>query len=164
MIRKKTVRQVGRPSRRDMLKAGATLALGGAAGLTIVRRSQAMPATMRDAIAQVTGAATAKPGRVKLDIPPLVENGNTVPCTVTVESPMTAADHVKTIHVFSEKNPQPNVISAYLGPRAGRASLSTRMRLADTQTVMAVAELSDGSFWSDRVDVIITLGACLEDS
>ena len=152
------------PSRRDTLKAGATLALGAAAGLTVLRPAQAMPATMKDAIAQATGGAEVKPGRVKLEIPPLVENGNTVPCTITVESPMTPADHVKAIHVFTEKNPQPNVISAHLGPRAGRASLSTRIRLADTQTVMAVAELSDGSFWSDRVDVIITLGACLEDS
>jgi sulfur-oxidizing protein SoxY len=152
------------PSRRDMLKGAATLALGGTAELTITRPTQAMPATMKDAIAQATGGATVKPGRVKLDIPPLVENGNTVPCTVTVESSMTAADHVKTIHVFSEKNPQPNVISAHLGLRAGRAVVSTRIRLADTQTVMAVAEMSDGSFWSDRIDVLITLGACLEDS
>jgi sulfur-oxidizing protein SoxY len=150
-------------SRRDMLKAGATLTLG-SVGLAIARPSQAMPATMKEAIAEVTGLAEIKRGRVKLDIPPLVENGNTVPCTVSVESPMTAEDHVKAIHVFSEKNPQPNVISVHLGPRAGRAVVSTRIRLADTQTVMAVAEMSDGSFWSDRLDVLITLGACLEDS
>ncbi|HZB39178.1 MAG TPA: SoxY-related AACIE arm protein [Beijerinckiaceae bacterium] len=146
-----------------MLKAGATLTLG-SVGLAIARPSQAMPATMKEAIAEVTGLAEIKRGRVKLDIPPLVENGNTVPCTVSVESPMTAEDHVKAIHVFSEKNPQPNVISVHLGPRAGRAVVSTRIRLADTQTVMAIAEMSDGSFWSDRLDVLITLGACLEDS
>ena len=150
-------------SRRDMLKAGETLTLG-SVGLAIARPSQAMPATMKEAIAEVTGLAEIKRGRVKLDIPPLVENGNTVPCTVSVESPMTAEDHVKAIHVFSEKNPQPNVISVHLGPRAGRAVVSTRIRLADTQTVMAIAEMSDGSFWSDRLDVLITLGACLEDS
>jgi sulfur-oxidizing protein SoxY len=150
-------------SRRDMLKAGATLTLG-SVGLAIARPSQAMPATMKEAIAEVTGLAEIKRGRVKLDIPPLVENGNTVPCTVSVESPMTAEDHVKAIHVFSEKNPQPNVISVHLRPRAGRAVVSTRIRLADTQTVMAIAEMSDGSFWSDRLDVLITLGACLEDS
>ena len=92
-----------------------------------------------------------------------VENGNTVPCTVSVESPMTPGDYVKAIHVFNEKNPQPNVISVFLGPRAGRASFSTRIRLSDTQHVVAIAELSDGSFWSGSVDVIITLGACLED-
>ena len=77
--------------------------------------------------------------------------------------PMTAADHVKAIHVFNEKNPQPDVISCRLGPRAGLSSISTRIRLSDTQTVVAVAEMSDGSFWSDSVSVVITLGACLED-
>jgi sulfur-oxidizing protein SoxY len=84
--------------------------------------------------------------------------------SVSVESPMTAADHVKAIHVFTEKNPQPNVISVKLGPRAGRASISTRVRLADTQQVIAICEMSDGSFWSHQIEVIITLGACLEDS
>jgi sulfur-oxidizing protein SoxY len=82
---------------------------------------------------------------------------------VKVESPMTVADHVKAIHVFTEKNPQPNVVSVFLGPRAGRASVSTRMRLADTQTVVAIGELSDGTFWSDRADVVVTLAACLEE-
>jgi sulfur-oxidizing protein SoxY len=76
---------------------------------------------------------------------------------------MTATDYVRAIHLFTEKNPQPNVIGIRLGPRAGRASISTRMRLSDTQTVLAVAELSDGTFWSDRAHVIITLGACLEE-
>ena len=74
-------------------------------------------------------------GKVKLDIPPLVENGNTVPMTVSVTSPMTAQDYVKSIHVFNEKNPQPNIGNFYLGPQAGRAQVSTRIRLADTQKV-----------------------------
>jgi len=76
---------------------------------------------------------------------------------------MTTPDHVKAIHVFTEKNPLPEVISVFLGPRAGRASISTRVRLADTQAVIAVAELSDGSFWSASADVIVTLAACLEE-
>jgi len=80
-----------------------------------------------------------------------------------VASPMTAADHVKAIHVFAERNPQPYVIGVRLGPRAGRASIATRMRLRDSQTVLAIAELSDGTFWSDRLNVIVTQGACLED-
>jgi sulfur-oxidizing protein SoxY len=82
---------------------------------------------------------------------------------VSVESPMTVEDYVKTIHVFNEKNPQPNVISARLGPRAGQAKVSTRIRLADSQIVMAIAEMSDGTFWSDEVEVIVTIAACLED-
>jgi sulfur-oxidizing protein SoxY len=119
---------------------------------------------MAAAIRRVVGEAHVKPGKIKLDIPPLVENGNSVAITVTVDSPMTPQNHVKAIHVFTGKNPQPNVISVKLGPRAGRASISTRMRLADTQKVVAITELSDGSFWSESVEVIITLGACLEDN
>jgi len=151
-------------TRRDVLKLAGVLAVAGAAPTVTVRPAAATPADMQAAIAKVTGDAKLSVGKVKLDIPPLVENGNTVPCAITVDSPMTPADYVKAIHVFNEKNPQPNVISAKLGPRAGRASISTRIRLSDTQTIVAVAELSDGSFWSDRVDVIITLGACLEDA
>jgi sulfur-oxidizing protein SoxY len=102
------------------------------------------------------------PGRVRFGVPPLVENGNSVPVTVTVDSPMTAAEHVRRIAIFNERNPQPNVIVAHLGPRAGRAILSTRMRLATSQRVVAVAELSDGTFWSDSVEVVVTLAACVE--
>jgi sulfur-oxidizing protein SoxY len=145
-------------SRRTLL---ATAAMAGAA--LMVRPARATPETMKSAIRQVVGEAVVKPGRIKLDLPPLVENGNTVAMTVSVDSPMTANDHVKAIHVFTEKNPQPNVISAKLGPRAGKAEIQTRVRLADTQTVVAICEMSDGAFWSDTVDVIITLGACLED-
>ena len=111
---------------------------------------------------KVLGEAPLRKGKVTLDVPPLIENGNTVPLTVTVDSPMTAADHVKAIHVFNEKNPQPNVVSVHLGPRAGKASISTRIRLADSQKIIAVAELSDGSFWSDEAEVVVTLAACLE--
>jgi sulfur-oxidizing protein SoxY len=111
----------------------------------------------------VTGGAPVRQGRVKLDLPPLIDNGNAVPLSVTVESPMTEAEHVKSIHVFTERNPQPYVISAHFGPRAGRAQLATRARIADTQTVTAIAQLSDGSFWSDAVHVVVTLSACLEE-
>ena len=120
-------------------------------------------AALQEALRKVTGDAQVRRGKVKLDLPPLVDNGNAVPLAVTVESPMTSADHVKAIHVFTEKNPQPNVISVQLGPRAGKADIQTRVRLADTQSVIAICEMSDGSFWSDTVDVIITLGACLEE-
>ena len=95
-------------------------------------------------------------------MPPLVDNGNSVGLSVAVDSPMTPGDHVRRIAVFNEKNPQPNVATFHLTPRSGRASVSTRIRLADSQTVTAVAEMSDGTFWSDRADVIVTLAACLE--
>ena len=116
-----------------------------------------------DAIRKVVGDAQLRTGRVKLDVPPLIDNGNTVPLSVEVESPMTEADHVKVVHIFTERNPQPYVLSAHLGPRAGKARVATRARIADTGTVTAIAQMSDGSFWSDSVRVIVTLSACLED-
>jgi sulfur-oxidizing protein SoxY len=150
-----------RATRRDFLKAAAAVGLG------VALRPQsaaATPATMQEAIRHVVGAARVTPGRVKLELPPLSENGNTVPLTVSIESPMTAEDHVRAIHVFNEKNPQPDVASFRFGPRAGRARVSTRIRLADTQTVIAIGELSDGSFWSASATVVVTLAACLEDA
>jgi sulfur-oxidizing protein SoxY len=117
---------------------------------------------MRAAIRNVVGEASIRKGRVDLEVPPLVENGNTVSLAVSVDSPMTATDYVKSIHVFNEKNPQPNVIGIHLGPRAGKASVATRIRLADSQKVVAIAQMSDGSVWSGQVDVIVTLAACVE--
>jgi sulfur-oxidizing protein SoxY len=139
--------------------------MAGAAVVSILplASARATPATMAAAIKQVTGDAAVRHGRVKLDIPPLVENGNAVPLTVTVESPMTEADHVKAIHVFNEKNPQPHVFNAWLGPRNGRAVISTRIKLADAQKVVAIAETSKGEFFSASADVIVTIAACIED-
>ena len=151
-------------TRRRILKTGLAALPAGTVLSIIVRPAEATPEAMQEAIRRVTGGAALRRGRVKLDVPPLSENGNSVSCTVTVESPMTAADHVKAIHLFNEKNPQPNVISVHLGPRAGVARIATRIRLFDTQTVTAVAAMSDGTFWSDSASVIVTLGACLEDT
>jgi len=120
-------------------------------------------AALEEAVRKVTGGAALRPGRVKLDLPPLIDNGNSVPLSVRVDSPMTAADHVKSIHVFTEKNPQPTVFEAHLGPRAGRAEVSTRVRIADSGRVVAIAAMSDGSFWSGTMSVVVILSACLED-
>jgi sulfur-oxidizing protein SoxY len=128
-----------------------------------LRPVAATPDTMAAAIRTVIGSAVVQTGKVKLDIPPLVENGNTVPMTVSVTSPMTANEYVKSIHVFNEKNPQPNIGNFYLGPRAGRAQVSTRIRLADSQKIMAIARLSDGSLWSVTAEVVVTLAACTEE-
>jgi len=147
------------PSRRDFLRAAAGLTV-----LVAVRPAEATPAAMQDAIRAVIGTAPVTKGRVKLELPPLSENGNAVPLTVSLESAMTPAEHVRAIHVFTEKNPQPEVVSFRLGPRAGRARVSTRIRLADTQTVTAIAELSDGTFWSAEAAVVVTLAACLEET
>jgi sulfur-oxidizing protein SoxY len=119
---------------------------------------------MKEAISKVTGTAKVTEGKVALDIPPLVENGNVVPVSVTVEGQMTADNYVKALHIFNEKNPLPNVISMTLGPRAEKAAVTTRIRLAGAQKVVAIAEMSDGSFWSDTADVIVTVAACVEGS
>jgi sulfur-oxidizing protein SoxY len=153
-----------RLTRRHVVQTtGAAMLAGGGVATLLVRPAAATPASMQAAVRKVVGEAKVSVGRVRLEIPPLSENGNAVTCSVTVDSPMTPSNYVKAIHLFNEKNPQPNVISAHLGPRAGRARVQTRIRLSDTQTVMAIAELSDGSFWSHSANVIVTLGACLED-
>ncbi len=125
--------------------------------------ARATPQEMQAAIRAVTRGAPLNTGRVGLDVPPLVENGSTVPLTVSVDSPMTASDHVRAIHVFNEKNPQPHVLHATLGPRSGRGTMSTRIKLNDSQRIVAIAELSDGTFWTAGADVVVTLAACVED-
>lgn len=115
------------------------------------------------AIRTYTGGVQAKEGRVHLDIAELIDNGNSVPITVSVESPMTTANHVAAIAVFNEKNPQRDIVRFQLGPRAGKAFVSTRIRLATSQKLVAIAKMSDGTCWSHSVDVIVTLAACIED-
>ena len=149
-------------SRRDVLIDAARLAGGVGLLLAAVPAARATPESMLSAMKKVVGEASLRKGRVKLELPPLIENGNSVTMNVTVDSPMTPADYVKGIYVFNEKNPQPNVINIHLGPRAGRANIQTRIRLADSQRVIAVAEMNDGTFWSDELEVIVTLAACLE--
>ena len=151
-------------SRRCFLVRSARLTAGAAAlSLLPATPGRASPQAMQELIRKIVGEATLQAGKVKLEVPPLVENGNAVPLTVSVESPMTGPDHVKAIHIVNEKNPQPHVIAVTLGPRAGRARVSTRIKLADSQQVIAIAEMSDGSFWSADADVVVTIAACIED-
>ena len=150
-------------SRRRFLGLAGSAALCSTVPIVTLRPADATPAMLASAIRNVVGEADLHTGKVKLDVPPLVENGNTVPMTVSVASPMTAGDYVKSIHVFNEKNPQPNIGNFYFGPQSGRAQVSTRIRLADSQKVTAIAQLSDGSFWSASVDVVVPLAACTED-
>jgi sulfur-oxidizing protein SoxY len=151
-------------TRRHFLTLASGAALAGAVPNIMVRPAEATPTMLSAAIRNVVGEAPLHTGKVKLDIPPLVENGNTVPMTVSVESPMSPEDHVKSIHVFNEKNPQPNIGNFYLSPASGRAQVSTRIRLADSQKVTAIARLADGSFWQTSVDVVVTLAACTEET
>jgi sulfur-oxidizing protein SoxY len=116
-----------------------------------------------ETIKKIVGQAEPRVGRVTLEIAPLVENGNLVPMTVSVESPMTSTDFVKAIHIISEKNPLPNIVSFNFGARAGRAQVSTRIRLLTSQRLWAIAEMNDGSFWQGHADTVVTLAACTED-
>ena len=157
------MRKPEQTSRREFLGLAGGAAVLGAVPIVTVQPVEATQAMLATAIRNIVGEAVVRTGKVKLYVPPLVENGNTVSLTVSVASPMTAEDHVKSIHVFNEKNPQPNVGNFYLGPHAGRAQVSTRIRLADSQKVVAIARLSDDSFWSATVDVVVTLAACTEE-
>jgi len=150
-------------TRRRFLGLAGGAAVLGTVPIVTLRPAEATPAMLASAIRTVTGGAAVKTGKIQLDVPPLVENGNTVPLTVSVASAMAPEDFVKSIHVFNEKNPQPNIGNFYFGPNAGRAQVSTRIRLADSQKVVAIARLSDGSFWSTSVDVVVTLAACTEE-
>jgi sulfur-oxidizing protein SoxY len=149
-----------RPSRREFLIGSAGIGLASALPL---ESASATPAMLEEAIRSVIGEANLQTGKITLEVPPLVENGNTVPVTIIVDSPMSKADHVKAIHVFNGKNPQPHVISITLGPRAGKARIATRIKLADTQRIVGIAEMSDGSFWTGEANVIVTIAACVED-
>ena len=150
-------------TRRQFLNLAGSVTVAGTIPIVTLRPLEATPAMLTAAIRNVVGEAPVRTGKVKLDIPPLVENGNTVPLTVSVTSPMTADDYVKSIHIFNEKNPQPNIGNFHLGPSSGRAQVSTRIRLADTQKVVAIARLSDDTFWQVTAEIVVTLAACTEE-
>jgi sulfur-oxidizing protein SoxY len=143
--------------RRELLGAAV-----GLVGMVWVRSAAANADELAAAIKQFAAGASVTEGRVEFDIAPLVENGNTVPITVRVQSAMSESDHVKAIAIFNESNPQRDVANFFLGPRAGRATVATRIRLATSQQLVAVAKMSDGSCWSKTVDVLVTLAACVE--
>ena len=154
-----------------MHRAGDTAALPRrdalAMGLSLVASVWVRPAVAREslaaAVATFAAGAPVRAGKVTIDVAPLVENGNTVPLTVSVDSPMTTDAFVQTIAIFNELNPLADVAKFHLGPRAGRATVALRIRLADSQKLVAVARLSDGSLWSHTVEVIVTLAGCVEN-
>ncbi|MGY8904027.1 MAG: SoxY-related AACIE arm protein [Burkholderiales bacterium] len=143
--------------RRQLLTAGGGLLVT----LMTCPTAAAVP-DLASALATYTEGQKIQPGKVQLDVPALVDNGNSVALTVTLDSPMTAADHVKSIAIFNERNPQREVARFYFMPGSGKAWAATRIRLATSQKLIAVAQLSDGSYWSHTVDVLVTLAACIE--
>lgn len=136
--------------------------LAGLGSLPSLSRAQAPVSD--PAIVAVTRGAPLVRERVKLEMPVIAENGNAVPLRVSVASPMSATDYVRAIHLVSDRNPVRNMASFHFGPYSGRAEISTRVRLAGSQNVTAIAEMSDGSFWMDRTHVQVTLSACLDES
>lgn len=148
------------PSRRRLL--ATTAALGGSVLFALRPSVAATTGDLSAAVSGYAGGAVVLAGKVKLLVSELVDNGNVVPITITVDSPMTPASHVKAIALFNEKNPQREVAKFALGPNSGRDTVSTRIRLATTQKLVAVAQMNDGSFWSGSADVIVTLAACIE--
>lgn len=145
-------------TRRQVLLAAGGLALAGVASR--IRPATADAAGVQEAIQKVIGGKNAKAGRITLKLPEIAENGNTVPVSFSVESPMTEKDYVKAVHLFAEANPRPNVGSFYFSPTSGQAMASTRMRLLKTQNVVAVAEMSDGSVYMAKTKVKVTIGGC----
>ena len=140
--------------------------LAGVAALPLLPASRARAAEndLAPLIAKITGGARVAEGRVRVDTPRLADNGHSVPVKLAVDSPMSAADHVRTITLLSDRNPRPLIATYHLGPKSGKAVIATRVRLNGTQQLVAIAQLSDGSFWSGTAEVVVTESTCLDDS
>lgn len=149
-------------TRRRLLAGAALAGTGLALRMQAARADPAVDNALRQALARFAAGAAPREGRVTLDLPELVENGNAVPFTVSVDSPMTAADHVVAIALLTSRNPAPEVAEFRLGPASGRARVASRIRLATSQQVVAAARMADGSVWTRSVDVLVTLAACVE--
>ena len=144
-------------SRRQLIRAGAATGLVSLVSL----KGYATPDDMTAAIKNYFGERPITEGPVFFKVPPLAENGYSVSVEVDVDSPMTEEDHVRRIGLFAPRNPLPNLARYELGPRAGRAHVATRIRLSDSQTLLAIAETSDGKLWSGAAKTIVTLAACI---
>jgi len=145
-------------NRRQALALGAgamTVAMLGASSVPALANNDA-----EETIKKFTGGKTAVQGKIKLDLPEIAENGNTVPMTVTVESPMTEQSHVTDVLIVADENPRSGVVTFHFTPASGVAEANTRIRLAATQDVIAVAKMSDGSFYRASKQVKVTIGGC----
>lgn len=146
--------------RRFTIGAGATMAAGTLPLGTVLAQDKAPPAAWEEAVKKVLGNAKPIDGKVTIEMPEIAENGNTVPFSIVVDSPMTDKDYIKAIHVIATANPQPGVATFRLTPLAGKATVSSRLRLARTQDVITIAEASDGRFLMSKRNVKVTIGGC----
>lgn len=143
-------------TRRNVLAGGAAAFLAATAS----GFANAAASDVEALISKIADGKTPQSGRIILDMPQIAENGNTVPLSVSVDSPMSEADYVKSVHIFAEDNPTPEVASFHFTPMSGDAEVATRMRMAKTQNIVAVAEMSDGSVYVESVQVKVTIGGC----
>lgn len=146
-------------TRRQAITAAGVGALALAGGLT-PRAATATPERLAAYLAKMTGGKRPSAGKVTLKLPEIAENGATVPLTVVVDSPMTDDNYVKDIIIAAEKNPNPEVVVFHLTPASGKAEVTTRIRLGSTQDVVATAILSDGSVYTTKGHVKVTVGGC----
>lgn len=156
-----TQRNCSDVSRREAIAGGVAIVIAPVIGAV---PALATPEEMASELKKLIGQATLKQGRVKVSLPELTENGNSTSLAISIDSPMTAADHVRALHIFAEKNPVPYIARFRIGPKAGKAQVATSIRVADSQTITVVAEMSDGSFWSGQGATEVTTPACIDDS
>lgn len=149
-----------RLGRRAVIRGAAAAAVAAGSAALFTRPAFATPDKAAELMGKLIGGRTPQEGRVTLTMPQIAENGNTVPLTVVVDSPMTDKDYVKAVHVLADGNPEPAVASFNFTPLSGKAEVSTRMRMAKTQHIWAVAEMSDGSAWMTKTEVKVTIGGC----
>lgn len=135
-------------------------ALAAGACMLVVRPATATREALASALRETFGQSLITRERVTLDLPLLAESGNVVPTTVSVDSPMSESDHVTAIHLFAEKNNLPRILSVQIGPWNGKALVKTRIRLAESQQVLAVAVMNDGALFSAVADVEVTFSSC----
>jgi sulfur-oxidizing protein SoxY len=147
-------------ARRTVLKAAGIGLLAAGGLVTLAAPASASPEAVQKLMAEVTGGKTPAEGKIKIDMPQIAENGNAVPVTISVESPMTDKDYVKAVHIIAEGNPDPSVASFTFTPAAGKAQVATRMRLARTQNVVAIALMGDGTLYTVKTEVKVTIGGC----
>ncbi|MBC7710213.1 MAG: SoxY-related AACIE arm protein [Rhizobacter sp.] len=148
------------------MKRRIFLATSAGAVLSVLSRpvaAVAQSSVLTTLVNEYAAGGVVREGRVKFDIARLVDNGNSVPIEVTVDSPMTRQQHVVGIKIFNEKNPQNDVAQFTLSPQSGRARVATRIRLAATQQLVAVAKMNDGSCWTHTVEVLVTIASCVEE-
>jgi len=146
--------------RQFALGVGAAALVAALLGDAQIALAQDKPPSFDETLAKILGQAKAEEGKVTIELPEIAENGNTVPYSVMVESPMTDTDYVKAIHVLSTGNPSPAIASYQFTPASGKAAVSSRMRLAKTQDIVSVAELSNGTFLMGKRTVKVTIGGC----